>query len=32
MLRDYKIYLQDILRSISRINKFTANVSFDDFE
>lgn len=32
MLREYKIYLQDILRSISRINKFITNVSFDDFE
>jgi uncharacterized protein with HEPN domain len=31
MPRDFKVVLEDILESIERIEKYTANVSFEEF-
>ena len=31
MPREYKLYLEDILESICKIEKYTENLSFDDF-
>ena len=31
MRRDYKVYLEDILEAISKIRKYTAGFSQDDF-
>jgi uncharacterized protein with HEPN domain len=32
MPREYKAYLQDILESICRIEKYTENISFESFQ
>jgi len=29
--RDFRLFLNDILESISKIEKYTANISFKDF-
>ncbi len=31
MLREYKVYLKDILRAISKIERYTGGISYKDF-
>ena len=31
-MKDYKIYLKDILKCIEKIEEFTKNLSFEDFQ
>lgn len=31
MSRDYKVFLDDILKAINKIQKYTINLSFEDF-
>ncbi len=31
MLRDYKLYLEDILESIDRINEYVSGMTYEEF-